>query len=378
MNTFTYQYLDDASIRVDNITLRPWPDFFVEGDASDKANRIICDLLESEDPLVLLWRGKIPKLVLETICEFPPCLWRGLLEVSQLHPEYFVQWSKTCPALIGLIAMHDACSPTDRDIDRVRAFYRGRKARLEILGLPPTKEVFSILMKVSVEDCYPRQLKQLRGAIRDKSHRKLMRHLTEITTETLDTLQLPIEYLTVNILNMRQSEQMPAQCESVFELCQDLAHFRQVLRMHPYWPYTSSDVTLHQLIQARNALELRLALGKDCKTVKFPSPPVECIDSSKVKIVPLTSVRELFREGNSMKNCIMTYARNVIDGYHYAYRMLYPERATILLVKRPDDWYPVEIRGPGNIYASVEVIDLVHAWVGTRNEGKEIPYDFPF
>jgi len=373
-----YTYLSDASIRIDNLTLRPWPDYTVVDGDSVQINRIVAELLISDDPLAHLWRAKIPEYVLLTIQKFPRCLWHDLLEVSQLHPDYFVQWSQACPALIGLMANHEAENQSDRDLDRVHAFYRGRKPRMQILGLPPTKEVYRILAKLPFDDCFPAQLEQLRIAVQDQSRRKLMRHLDEITTETLDTLQMPIEYLDINLLNMRPGDQMPPQCESVTELCREIAHFRQVTGKLPLWPYRGAHVSIHHLIQARNLLEIKLALGKQCRMVQFPEPPLVGIDSSKLQIEPLTTVRTLFKEGNEMGNCVMTYTRSILDGNHFAYRMTHPARATILLVKNLDDWYPVEIRGPKNVYSSAQTVDLVHAWAGTIPAGKEVSHDFPF
>jgi len=249
---------------------------------------------------------------------------------------------------------------------------------MRLLGLPPTKEANRILAKVSIEDCYPVQLQQLHDAVNDPARRKLMRHLKTITTETLDTLQLPIDYLDVNLLNMRRSDEMPAQCESIAELCREIVHFRRVRNKLPLWPYRGQKISLEHLLHARNSLELQLALGKNCKAVYFPMPPLEEINSSKLKIEPLKSVRALFQEGKEMGNCITTYARSILDGNHFAYRMLYPERATILLRKNPDDWYPIEIRTFENQYASVDAIELVFKWAGTVPTGKEVTNDFPF
>ncbi|MDQ8195106.1 PcfJ domain-containing protein [Coraliomargarita sp. SDUM461004] len=378
MNTaIHYQFLTDASIRVDNITLRPWPDFTVLGDP-EKADPIVCDLLESDDPFAMLWRGKIPDGTLRVIKCFPQCLWRGLLEVSQLHTDYFLQWSGHCPALIGLMAIHESRRQTDRDIDRIAALYRGREERMRVLGLPPTREAFRILSKVPVEDCYPAQLEQLRVTVNDPARRRLMRHLKTITTETLDTLQLPAECLDINLLQISAEAQLPQQCDSVSEVCREIMQFRQVTKKYPLWPYKGKNVTLNDLVQARNLLEIRLALGKDNSLARFPAPPLEAIGSSKLVIEPLTSVRALFKEGKEMSNCIMTYARSILEGKHYAYRMLHPERATILLRKNFDNWYPAEIRCHENGYASADTIDLVHRWAGAETAGKEVADDFPF
>lgn len=373
-----YQYLSDASIRVDNLTLRPWPDFTVIGDDLVAADQIVADLLESEDTFAQLWRAKIPDQVLRMIQKYPRCLWRDLLEVSQLHPDYFVQWSQHCPALIALMAVHEAERHTDRDFDRIRAFYRGRNERLKVLNLPPTREVFRLLAKVPIEDCFPQQLEQLHTAVQDKARRRLLRHLDTITSETLNTLQLPLEYLDGNLLKLQATDLTPPLDLTVAALVEEIEHYRQVTRAFPYWPFRGQQISLRKLVQTQESLELRLALGEDCKRKRLPKPPLPPIKSSKVDIQALTSVRSLWREGDAMGNCVMTYAKPILSGTHYAYKILSPERATILLVKREEDWYPVEIRTHKNVPASSEVVDLVHAWAGTVPTGKEVFDDYPF
>jgi len=373
-----YQYLSDASIRVDNLTLRPWPDFTVIGDDLVAADQIVADLLESEDTFAQLWRAKIPDQVLRMIQKYPRCLWRDLLEVSQLHPDYFVQWSQHCPALIALMAVHEAERHTDRDFDRIRAFYRGRNERLKVLNLPPTREVFRLLAKVPIEDCFPQQLEQLHTAVQDKARRRLLRHLDTITSETLNTLQLPLEYLDGNLLKLQATDLTPPLDLTVAALVEEIAHYRQVTRAFPSWPFRGQQISLRKLVQTKESLELRLALGEDCKRKRLPKPPLPPIKSSKVDIQALTSVRSLWREGDAMGNCVVTYAKPILSGTHYAYKILSPERATILLVKREEDWYPVEIRTHKNVPASSEVVDLVHAWAGTVPTGKEVFDDYPF
>lgn len=379
MKTYSnYQYLADASIRIESLTLRPWPDFYIKG-KHPETGQILAGLLQSDDPFAMLWRGKIPGEVIEDLMRYPQCMWQGLLEVSQLDPKRFVHLSQHCPALVALMAMHPLKQQTDRDLDRLQILQQKRSSRLNLLGLPPTREAYRILAKLTIEDCYPVQLEQLRQAINQRSHRRLIRHLKEINTWTLSTLQLPIEFLDVNLLSMQDSEQMPTECSNLAELCREIAHYRQVLNRFPVWPYKGTGITLHKLIQARNAMELELALGKGTKSVRLPSPPLAGIESSKVRIKPLTTVRELFKEGSELEHCIITYARTILDGTHYAYRMTHPQRATILLAKRESDWFPVQIRGPKNCFLDTDTVDLIHTWAGTQfHNREEVESDFPF
>jgi hypothetical protein len=194
----------------------------------------------------------------------------------------------------------------------------------------------------------------------------------------LDTLQLPYEYLDANLLKLRITDITPPLDPSVAALVEEIAHYRQVTRAFPYWPFRGQKVSLQKLIQTRESLELRLALGEDCKRKPLPNPPLSPIKTQKIEIQALSSVRALWREGEAMGNCVMTYAKPILSGTHYAYKMLSPVRATILLVKREDDWFPAEIRTYRNAHADAEIIDLVHAWAGTIPSGKEVGDDFPF
>ena len=377
MKNSNYILLGDASIRSNKTTIRAWPDFYTLGDDSD-INRLLSDLLNSGDPVAMLWRAKIPVKVLEMFQCFPNCLLRGLLETAQLNPNKFMQLADHCPALVALMALQSAQKQTDRDLDRLQIYAQKRSMRLQLLGLPPTQEAYRILSKLTILDCYPVQLEQLKHALHCKSKRKLLRHLPQITAETLNTLQLESDYLDTHLLSLQTTDLLPQQCNCVADICKEISQFRQALGRFPAWPYKGKGLSLHQLIQSRNKLELELALGVGTRHVRFPKPPLKGIQSSKLRIEPLSSVRDLFHEGNSMQNCIVSYARHTLAGTHYAYKMAYPERATILMVKRADDWYPVEIRTIRNGYPKAGTVDLIHTWAGTILEGKEVTNDFPF
>ena len=315
--------------------------------------------------------------MLDVIKRYPVCLWRGLLEVSQLHVDYFLQWAKTCPALIGLLALDSSELQVDRDLDRIRALYRDRKERMNIIGLPTTREAFRILQKFPSEHCDPTQLEQLRIAINHPTKRRLMSHLSHITCETLETLCLPCEYLDIHLLQLEDKGELPDDFNSVAALCADVADYRSKLEKLPIWPYRGRRISLHKLVRVRDSLELELLLGDKYKATVLPAPPVDAINSSKLSIEPLRTILDVFDEGNRMRNCLGTYSQAIIKGTHYAYKMNHPDRATILLSRKMDDWYPIEIRGFKNSDIDPSHIDLIYTWLGNIDR-KEVRNDFPF
>ena len=78
-----------------------------------------------------------------------------------------------------------------------------------------------------------------------------------------------------------------------------------------------------------------------------------------------------------MENCLSVYTRHVLEGTHYAYRLTKPERCTVLLIRRNNDWYPIEIRTAKNGYAKADTVHKINTWLGTEN-GEEDNNDYPF
>src|SRR5690606_31920189 len=108
-----------------------------------------------------------------------------------------------------------------------------------------------------------------------------------------------------------------------------------------------------------------------------PAPPLPSIRSAKINIEPLTTISALYREGNQMQNCVVNYGTHILEGTHYVYRLNFPERATVLLLRSGDDWYPAQIKTYRNGNPQPETIELIEKWLGTKME-KEAQDDFPF
>ncbi len=77
----------------------------------------------------------------------------------------------------------------------------------------------------------------------------------------------------------------------------------------------------------------------------FPEPPLPGIDG----IVPLISPLELRLEGQAQHNCVETYKTRVKKGEIYIYKVMWPERATLSIVKGADGcWTRGELKKAGN------------------------------
>lgn len=90
----------------------------------------------------------------------------------------------------------------------------------------------------------------------------------------------------------------------------------------------------------------------------FPEPPLPGNDA----IIPITTVPELAEEGRVQHNCVASHARRVRDSQFYIYRVVRPERCTLALLHRDNEWEIFELKRGSNLYPSAETVRAVSAW----------------
>ena len=61
------------------------------------------------------------------------------------------------------------------------------------------------------------------------------------------------------------------------------------------------------------------------------------------------------------------YARDIARGELYAYRMLQPERLTIMLRRTRRGWDISEVKGPQNREPGAESIKLIREWLSSKS-----------
>ena len=63
--------------------------------------------------------------------------------------------------------------------------------------------------------------------------------------------------------------------------------------------------------------------------IEYGKPPIR----GSEYIIPITTLKELALEGQSQGNCVESYHDRIISGECFAYKVQYPERATLMLSK---------------------------------------------
>jgi hypothetical protein len=375
--THEIQLLNDTKIRVGQTTLSPWPCFETQGECNDLPS-LLTDLLLSQETVAQLWAAKIPDDLRQQLLAFPEALLPELLRLSQMWPERFQDWAEWCPALIALLTQIKAEDGILWDeMDRLRSMQDGWRTVLQKAGWAVTRSNLRILKKIPIEDCSPKNLLELREHLEDPRKRKLLRHTRRFSSQTLDTLRLPAYMLSVRLLEVSENEMLQLEADSVCEICRDIMQYRKEMELEPLWPYHSGRFSARTLMNAAQFQMMLSHLKRHGKGNKFPAPPMPSFESNRIIVEPLTSISAIYREGNQMQNCAISYATNVLSGTHYIYRMHRPERATVLLIRNHDTWYPAQVRTYKNGVPKPETIETIEKWLGTKID-KEAEDDFPF
>jgi hypothetical protein len=121
-----------------------------------------------------------------------------------------------------------------------------------------------------------------------------------------------------------------------------------------------------ELIQEINRRGVRWVRGRI-----YPPPPLPGITTNDLIVTPITNVDELQKLGRAQHNCVASYARRVLAGNNYIYRVTTGNGhvCTLCLVKAANGlWRVAEFRGVCNRPAPAEAIRPLHRWLATAQK----------
>lgn len=338
--------IDDCGvIRAGKERYAPWPDFRPLG-CRKKEGLWRClhlgEVLSSDELVGAAWRSNMPVGVLRELLRFPEGH-AELIELAQIHPNRFVQLSACNPALTLIIAAFWALpkwkrmpSRSARDAVRSSQLERRRRDVLEHVGLPATNAAVRILEKIPAEECRLHLLRRMIPALRCPHRRRRLAHLDSINSEVLWLLEAEGPVLDAGILSLaaREPERDGVPLRSV--VGRILGH-RQVRTLRPFWPFSNQIKTWEALYAA----EVRNARKCEQYPERLPRPPIETSELMLplgLQIHPLRTRTQLIREGDEMQNCAAAYWKDVMFGEAYLYKIVEPERSTLLLEKQRGGW----------------------------------------
>lgn len=97
---------------------------------------------------------------------------------------------------------------------------------------------------------------------------------------------------------------------------------------------------------------------------EFPPPPIPGTDT----IIPICSVKELHAEGKAMHHCVFGHLPNILTGKAFVYKVLAPERATLMIAPSRYGGYRIEeISLACNVGPSQQTVRIAERWIKEIN-----------
>ncbi len=251
-----------------------------------------------------------------------------------------------------------------------RAFIGGllRQRRRRIcgaLGYPASERVVRILGKVQPQACAVNLLARVRCALRNPAVLSILSHLPTIgpaelgAAADLGNCAQISSTLFVDMVAQSARETDGAwgalvrQIETLSQLrhraCRMFRSVEQVRRC--YFRLWRELIALESFDPKRQE-----TVGAD---IPFPAVPIPGVED----IQPIASAAALVDEARAMKHCVLSYAERVAAGDRYLYRVMHPERATVLIGYRGTTWHLDELSGFDNQPVSSATEELVELWL---------------
>lgn len=311
------------------------------------------------------WYETIPLEIREMVSRFADRQWHILSLLARCGPAA-ADLVHGNPALAFALASswiyHHP--PVRQPLRSARALLGESKKQRRILawlGFPATEATRRLLGKVIPKSISVTSLLYLRQSLTDPGMVKTLSHLQRLNAGAIriatdpDLLAHATPTLVEEISNQRDEDRRPRAAY----LLQDSVNMFRVLsptgRKFPPVRRIWNLSGLHDaLIDDLNRARLMNA------DVAFPPPPVEGTET----IVPITSAHDLVEEGRAQHNCVAAYVDRVaIQQRVYIYRILWPERCTLSLVKRRDRWLLGELKRTCNDPPSAHTHRVVGEWL---------------
>jgi hypothetical protein len=172
----------------------------------------------------------------------------------------------------------------------------------------------------------------LRNQWQATEKRRLLRHLKTITAETTWLLECFPPLVDPGIHELANSSPYFEEFH-IGHIISDLSTRREIIGLDP-WPYRNRIHTWEQLLSAYD----RFLRKHNVVPERYHTPPVPDFKSDEMHIEALKSRTALKGEAMQMRNCILSYEIQIYNGECYAYRLLKPERATVLVDRRSGRW----------------------------------------
>jgi hypothetical protein len=304
------------------------------------------------------FRFSFPKGIANLVERFPIEQW-SVLHLLKADPQA-MDLVSTHPAIAFLLA-HHYIGRFQAPIQCPRLSHLKQKVLVQQFGFPATDAVVNILKKVPAESASLRRLGRLRDALGNPEIQKVLSHLGVVNAGVIELAGDSEFWRQTSPRLLREvSESLAEKYRAdTAEALHQILIMQQALRKEHQSIFQSRNQLLR--VQDELALEYCQKAPAAIKACVFPRPP---LPGAANCIIPLRTPADLLEEGDAQDNCVATYAKRVEDGDVFIYRVLFPERATLSVVRGENGtWERGELKTARNASVSPATERAVEEWL---------------
>ncbi len=260
-----------------------------------------------------------------------------------------------------------------------------QKAILHYLGFPQTQTWTKIFKKIAFCALKPSILVSLRNLLQKQKNfsnnrmTKLFQHCQTINLPLLnclvgtdhfpphincffDTNNSPILHKNSFYLEIGSDTWEKNNLDPQMLIAENAFMLERLGKKHTYCYRSIEHLnSIHQeLIWETNRQVMKKSTSIE---LTFPPPPIQ----GNQNIIPITSPQELGHEGCEQNHCVGIYAPMIARGFGYVYRILAPERATLLIAPRGERYVIQEISGKSNQKVKSSTKKEIKKWLLTSD-----------
>ena len=297
------------------------------------------------------------------------------------HVEGMAERIRENPALaLGLIRadQFSALNYRDRFARLKKLVHLKQKTTLSLLGFPANEKTAKILRKIDVSAATVANLRWLRTWLVDGAFAKTLAHRPAISSGDLRSLRGAYDLLSPRLLRELLADLTDRRRNLVMDLIEDSR--RMAEELDAPWPPRSRFEGLQSLRRFHDELAARSRAKANAEYLhqRFPPPPLPASEG----IEPVCSGEELLREADEMKHCVVSYARSIVLGNYYVYRITGDGRATLGVFKeRANDgsqrsrWRFGQLYGKANTEVSLATEAMVRSWLDSSLQSVDSIFD---
>ena len=305
---------------------------------------------------------------LQQIINFPPEHHEQLAAFAEEYPEAWDLLFTNPPLAVALANGREWDTFGLVNVDRkfiARLLSKRRRRVCGALGFPSSERVVKILGKVEPQACCLYSIAGIRYSLRNPGILSNLSHLPTIGVKELRLVSALGDFppISARLFADLAEHGMTANEQKWSSLLRQVEivllnepnrseRFQSVKQVRRCYYRMWRDLSEVQNFDPMNT-------SSTIPNFSFPPAPLPGIED----IQPISSTSALAEEAREMNHCAFGYLDRVAEGDVYLYRVMHPERATVLIGHKANNWHLEEISGISNRSISNETESMVESWL---------------